>query len=253
MHTVLQTAADVTRRVGRGVLDVLLPPQCLACDAAVDQPGNLCATCFGKFTFLTRPYCQVCCLPFEAAVIEDEVMCGACMKDRPAFNRARAVFSYRDSGRTLVLKLKHADRTDAAAHLAGWMQRAGAELLADIDCIVPVPLHWRRLWMRTYNQSALLANVLGRSTHKSVIADGLIRTRATPSQGGLDRVQRRRNVIGAFKTNPNADLKGKAVLLIDDVMTTAATADACSRALLRAGARQVEVLLLARVPAPGSF
>lgn len=185
--------------------------------------------------------------------MEDELICGACMKDRPAFNRARAVFTYRDSGRTLVLKLKHADRTDAAAHLAGWMQRAGAELLRDIDCIVPVPLHWRRLWMRTYNQSALLANVLGRVAQKPVIADGLVRTRATPSQGGLDRAQRRRNVVGAFKAHRADEVRGKSVLLIDDVMTTAATADACSRALLRAGARQVEVLLLARVPAPGSF
>jgi ComF family protein len=252
MHTVLETSAKVFRRVGRGVLDVLLPPQCLACDAAVDQPGNLCAACFSRFTFITRPYCQVCCLPFEAAVIEDEVMCGACMKDRPAFTRARAVFTYRESGRALVLKLKHADRTDAAAHLAGWMQRAGADMLPEIDCIVPVPLHWRRLWLRTYNQAALLANVLGRSIQKPVIADGLVRTRATASQGRLDRAQRRRNVAGAFKANRADQLRGKSILLIDDVMTTSATADACSRALLRAGARNVEVLVLARVPAPGT-
>jgi ComF family protein len=252
MQIVLQTAANVARRVGLGVLDVLLPPRCLACDAAVDRPGNLCAQCFSRFAFITRPYCQVCCLPFETAVAEDDLICGACMKDRPAFNTSRAVFVYRDTGRDLVLKLKHADRTDAASHLAQWLQRAGADVLPKADCIVPVPLHWRRLWLRTYNQAALLANALGRAAHIDVIPDGLWRIRATPSQGGLDRGQRRRNVAGAFKANPNAKFKGRSVLLIDDVMTTSATADSCARALLRADAKQVDVLVLARVPAPGS-
>ena len=252
MHTALEMGFGALRRIGRGMLDVLLPPQCLACDAGVDQPGSLCAACFGQFTFITRPYCHVCSLPFEIAVLDDEVMCGACMKDRPAFRRARSVFSYRESGRAMVLKLKHADRTDAAAHLAKWLHRAGEELLSEADCLVPVPLHWRRLWLRTYNQSALLANALGRNTGKQVVADALVRTRPTPSQGGLDRGQRRRNVMGAFKTQRVEQIKGKNVVLIDDVMTTAATADACSRALLRAGAKQVDVLVLARVPAPGS-
>ncbi|MBL8629866.1 MAG: ComF family protein [Rhodospirillaceae bacterium] len=240
------------RGVGRAVLDVLLPPQCLACDAAVDEPGSLCAKCFAQFSFITRPYCHVCCLPFETAVVDDEVLCGACMKDRPAFRRARAVFTYRETARTLVLKLKHADRTDAAAHLAKWMGRAGAELFADIDCIVPVPLHWRRLWLRTYNQSALLANVLGQLIAKPVLPDGLLRTRATPTQGGLDRAQRRRNVMGAFAVRGKDTVKEKSVLLIDDVMTTTATVDACARALLRGGAKAVDVLVLARVPAPGT-
>lgn len=252
MHTAQDRGLSLVRRAGRGVLDILLPPQCLACDALVDQPGSLCAACFNQFSFITRPYCQCCGLPFETAVSEDDLMCGACMKDRPAFGRARAVFAYKDTARSLVLKLKHADRTDAAAHLAKWMQRAGGELLAETDCIVPVPLHWRRLWLRTYNQSALLANALGVLTGKAVIPDGLVRTRPTPSQGGLDRAQRRRNVAGAFKTARPDVLKDKSVLLVDDVMTTTATADSCARALLRGGARHVDVLVLARVPAPGS-
>jgi len=250
MHTALAAGTHTLRRLGRGVLDALLPPQCLACEASVGEPGSLCAACFSRFSFITRPHCHVCCLPFEAAVVEDDAVCGACLKDRPAFRRARAVFAYRDSGRALVLKLKHADRTDAAVHLAAWLKRAGEEMLAETDCIVPVPLHWRRLWLRTYNQSALLANALGRLVNRPVIADGLRRTRPTPSQGGLDRAQRRRNVMGAFTAA--ATFENKSVLLIDDVMTTTATADACSRALLRAGARQVDVLVLARVPAPGT-
>ena len=252
MHPALSTGYGLVRRLGRSLLDVVLPPQCLVCEASVDEPGSLCAQCFGRFTFITRPFCHVCCLPFETAVIEDEAMCGACMKDRPAFRRARAVFTYRETGRSLVLKLKHADRTDAATHLVKWMQRQGADVIAEADYIVPVPLHWRRLWLRTYNQSALLANALGRATQKPVLADALVRTRPTPSQGGLDRAQRRRNVAGAFKAQRQNLIEGKSVLLIDDVMTTSATADACSRALLRAGAAAVDVLVLARVPAPGS-
>lgn len=252
MQTVFERPIKLVRRLGRGILDVLLPPQCLACDAAVDEPGSLCASCFSQFTFITRPYCLVCSLPFETAVVEDEAMCGACMKDRPAFRRARAVFSYRETAKKLVLKFKHADRTDAAVHLAKWMQRSGVEVLADADCIVPVPLHWRRLWLRTYNQSALLANALGQLTAKPVHANGLLRTRATPTQGGLDRGQRRRNVAGAFRANDAALFDGKSVLLVDDVMTTTATADSCARALLRAGAKNVDVLVLARVPTPGT-
>ncbi|MSO99114.1 MAG: ComF family protein [Rhodospirillaceae bacterium] len=252
MHLALSNGYGLVRRLGRGLLDVVLPPQCLACDASVNEPGSLCAQCFGQFTFITRPFCHVCCLPFETAVIEDEAICGACMKDRPAFRRARAVFTYRETGRSLVLKLKHAARTDAAAHLVKWMQRQGADVLAEADYLVPVPLHWRRLWLRTYNQSALLANALGRATQKPVLADALVRTRPTPSQGGLDRAQRRRNVAGAFRAQRQAVIKGKTVLLIDDVMTTSATADACARALLRAGAAAVDVLVLARVPAPGN-
>jgi ComF family protein len=250
MDTAFAAGTQTLRRLARGVLDALLPPQCLACEAAVGEPGSLCADCFSRFSFITRPHCHVCCLPFETAVIEDDATCGACLKDRPTFRRAWAVFAYRDSGRELVLKLKHADRTDAAAHLAGWLKRAGEDILAEADCLVPVPLHWRRLWLRTYNQSALLANALGRLAEKPVIADGLKRTRPTPCQGGLDRAQRRRNVMGAFKAAMR--FENKSVVLIDDVMTTTATADACARALLRAGARQVDVLVLARVPAPGT-
>jgi ComF family protein len=251
MPTAFATGLGAVRRVGRGVLDALLPPRCLACDAAVDEPGRLCAACFARLSFVTPPVCHVCSLPFATAALDDEVVCATCLKDRPAFRRARAVFVYRDAGRELVLKLKHADRTDAATHLARWLRRAGAELLASCDVIVPVPLHWRRLWLRTYNQAALLANALGRAAHVPVAPDALVRTRPTPAQGGLDRAQRRRNVLGAFAVRDPARVRGQTVLLLDDVMTTTATADACARALLRAGAAAVDVLVLARVPAPG--
>lgn len=235
--------------VSRTILNALLPPQCLACSAVVDDAGALCGECFGRMTFVTAPLCASCGTPFETPVVEDAV-CGACLADPPVYGRARAVFIYDDHSRGLVLKLKHSDRTDAAVHLARWMQRTGGDLLAGCDVIVPVPLHRWRLFMRTYNQAALLANALGRLAGKDVAVDALTRIKATPSQGGLDRGARRRNVGGAFAVTSPARIKGKTVLLIDDVFTTGATAEACVKQLLDAGARAVDVLVLARVPAP---
>lgn len=235
----------------RLMLDALLPPQCLVCHALVDTPGNLCADCFGNFTFITKPHCERCGIPLETPVIED-VVCGACLKDPPSYAGARAAFVYDDASRRLVLKLKHGDRTDAAVHLARWLHRAGGELAARCDVIVPVPLHRWRLLMRTYNQAALLANKLGELADKPVIPDAMARIRRTPPQGGLDRAARRRNVARAFAVTRPEAFKNKRVLLIDDVLTTGATANACAETLLKAGAVNVDVLVLARVPGPGA-
>lgn len=238
---------EISRFALRRVLDSLLPPQCLNCNAVVDAPGSLCAACFQKFTFVTPPCCDHCGIPFEGAVIDD-LVCGACLRDKPAFDRARAVFIYSADSRALILKLKHGDRTDAATHLARWLQRSGAELLSRCDVIVPVPLHRWRLFMRTYNQAALLANALGRLAGKPVAVDVLRRIKATPPQGKLDRTARRRNVARAFAVASATKIEKRRVLLIDDVLTTGATADACARCLFDAGAVAVDVLVLARVP-----
>ena len=212
----LDAATQVTRSAARLVLDALLPPQCLACHAVVDTPGNLCADCFSRFTFITAPQCERCGLPLDTPVIED-LVCGACLKDPPAFERARAAFVYDAASRPLVLKLKNGDRTDAAVHLARWLQRAGVDLIARCDVIVPVPLHRWRLLMRTYNQAALLANKLGKLVDKPVKPDALTRIKRTPIQGGLDRAARRRNVAKAFAVKRLAAIGGRRVLLIDDV------------------------------------
>ncbi len=239
----------LARTVSRVILDALLPPQCLACGAGVDRPGNLCPACFGRITFITAPYCHHCGVPLETPAVDD-LVCGACLKDPHAFERARAAFVYDGDSRSLVLRLKHGDRTDSAAHLARWMHRSGADLLEQCDAIVPVPLHRWRLLVRTYNQAAMLANVVGRLAGKSVVPDALVRVKATRSQGGLDRVARRRNVAKAFAVRKPRAVSGRRILLIDDVLTTGATADACATALLAAGAKSVNALVLARVRGP---
>jgi len=240
------------KRAGNRMLDIVLPPRCLKCGATVDAVGALCADCWPAVAFLAPPHCAACGLPFEFDLGPD-ALCGACAGERPVFARARAAFRYDDGSKDLILRFKHADRTDSAPAFARWMARAGAALLADADLIVPVPLHWLRLFMRRYNQAALLASALGGLSGKPAVNDLLLRRRRTPSQGGLGALGRQRNVAGAFAVDPRRRslLHDKRVLLVDDVLTTGATVSACTSALLRAGAGAVDVLTLARVVRTG--
>ena len=235
-------------RPARRLIDMLLPPTCPGCGVQVGEPQTLCADCWGTLTFLGQPCCDACGHPFDYEV-PDRTLCGACARERPPFGRARAALLYDDGARDLVLGFKHADHTETAMVFAKWMANAGRDLLSATDIIVPVPLHWTRLFQRRYNQAALLAHGLSRLTGTPVLADGLIRKRKTPSQGRLGRLARARNVQGAFKPNPRqrARLKGKRVVLVDDVYTTGATLRASAKVLKRAGAVGVDVLVLARV------
>ena len=166
--------------------------------------------------------------------------------DPPAYARARAAVRYDEVARTMVQALKYGDRLDLAPTMGRWMARAGGELLSETDVIVPVPLHWRRLWARRCNQSALLAKIIA---GRPVGYHSLKRVKATPQQVGLSRAERALNVQGAFKVMPGgkAEIARRRVLLIDDVLTSGATVDVCTRALLRAGANSVDVLVFARV------
>ncbi|MCC6471216.1 MAG: ComF family protein [Alphaproteobacteria bacterium] len=240
-------------RIGRRVLDALLPPRCLGCGVVVEEPGALCPSCWEKAAFIGPPHCARCGLPFELAPPDAAALeCAACVADPPRFDRARAAMRYDEGARGLVLRFKHADATHGAPGYARWMARAGAELLAECELIAPVPLHrWRLLWRR-YNQSALLALMLGRIAGRPVVPDLLVRRRHTPSQGRLDRAHRHANVAGAFVLRPGraAAIAGRRVLLVDDVMTTGATVAECAKVLRRAGAAAVDVLTLARVVRP---
>ena len=232
----------------RAVLNAVLPPRCLSCGDVVEDLGTLCGECWKGLTLLSAPCCACCGFPFPYAVAEG-TLCVACTRAHPAFDRARAVFRYDDGSRSMVLGFKHADETHAAPYYGRWLARAGAELLADADLIAPVPLHRWRLLARRYNQSALLAAAVAGSTQGRLAVDLLQRRRHTPRQGRLSPPARRRNVQGAFALRPRwkAELPGKRVLLVDDVLTTGATVEECARVLRRHGAAGVDVLTLARV------
>jgi ComF family protein len=228
------------------ILDLLFPPLCMACRVPVAAPG-LCGPCWSGVTFLDGPACGRCGLPFPVALGE-ESLCAACLARPPAFDSARAILAYDEKSRGAILALKHADRLDLVPGFARWLARAGRQALARGEVIVPVPLHRVRLWRRRYNQAAELARRLGREQGIGVAPLALVRTRSTQSQGVMVSARaRRRNVLGAFRVPDPAFVAGRRVLLVDDVMTTGATAEACARALRRAGAAEVHVLALARV------
>ncbi len=216
-------------------------------------PGPLEPNLWSKLQFLSDPVCTCCGSPFEIAVEEGQ-LCGACLAQPPVYNRARAALVYGDVSRDLVLALKYQGRRDGLSLLSGWMASAGRDLLAEADVIVPVPLHYFRLVRRGFNQSVWLAAGLSRASGVPMSVSILKRARATPTQGGLSAEGRRRNVQGAFRVRKGKQVKIKdqKILLVDDVLTTGATAEACSRALKRAGASCVDVLTLARVAAPRS-
>ena len=235
------------------MLDLLLPPQCLTCDATVDQPGLFCAACFRRAHFVTEPCCARCGVPFDHAVpgVTDP-LCPTCEATPPPWSQARAALNYDAQSRPVLLGLKYGDRTEHATALARMMARAGAKLLARADLLVPVPLHRRRLVARRYNQSALLAHALARLSGVKAQPDLLLRTRATPSLGQFSAKVRAAAVQDAFAVRPTlaAYLAGKRVLLVDDVLTSGATCGACARVLLDGGAAGVDVLVAARVPDP---
>ena len=236
------------RKLAEPVLNLLFPPLCMGCRAPVGDAG-FCAACWGGIVFLDGPLCACCGTPF-AADPGMETLCAACHGQKPAFASARAILSYDENSRGAILALKHADRLDLVPGFARWLGRTGRVLLEDCDVIVPVPLHPLRLWRRRYNQAAELGRRLARDWDKSYAPLALIRTRATPSQGAMtSRKARRRNVQRAFAVPEQAKpaIAGRRILLLDDVMTTGATVEACARALLRAGAEKVDVLALARV------
>ncbi len=228
------------------VVDLVLPPRCPGCRCIVAADGSFCAACWQDLAFITAPLCARCGVPFEhdrGAGAE----CGACLAEPPRYTAARAALVYGGPARRVLLALKHGDRQHLARIMAGHMARAAGPLLGTDVLIVPVPLHWRRLWQRGFNQAALLARALARGSGAPIAVDALVRAKPTAISRGLGRSARARNVRGAFRVRDRALVRGRRIVLVDDVLTTGATADACARVLRRAGAQEVHVLTFARV------
>ena len=246
----IKRAADTVRAVLRTALDIALPPLCPACREPVEGQA-LCPACWSKLSFITRPYCERLGIPFVydpgPGILSMEAIAAP-----PAYQRARAAVRFDEISRALVHALKYSDRLDLAPMMGRGLSHAGRELLAEADALVPVPLHWRRLWARRFNQSAMLAAAISAESGVPVATGLLKRVKPTAQQVGLSRTERAANVQGAFRVPPEArgGVAGRRLVLVDDVLTSGATVDGCARALLRAGAANVDVLIFARVAEP---
>jgi ComF family protein len=239
---------DLLRICGRWVLDFALPPRCAGCGTIVADVHSFCTDCWTQIAFLGETGCTVCGLPLQAT---EASTCGVCLSKPPRIARTRAAVAYDDLSRGLAIRLKYGRKVAIARTMARYMAPlvgSSTDLL-----LVPVPLHRTRLWQRGFNQSALVARELSRRLKVPANPVALRRSRRTPPLKGMSPLQRRKTVAGAFHVADKAAVAGKTVILIDDVLTTGSTAEACARTLQRAGAARVELITWARVLRPSQL
>lgn len=230
----------------QSLIQVLYPPQCVMCEAQTEVDFALCGACWAETPFIDGLCCNACGVPLPGQS-DEAVLCDDCMITTRPWTRGRAAMAYRDRARRFILSLKHGDRTNLARAAGPWLARAAGDMISQESLIVPVPLHRTRLLKRKFNQAALLAMQVAQVSAATCIPDALIRPKKTKPLGGQTRDQRFEVLADAIAVHPKRDVKGRRIVVIDDVMTSGATFAACTEALYRAGADDVCVLALARV------
>ena len=245
---VATTYQSFLRGFGAAILDFALPPRCAGCADVIADVDGFCPECWAQIEWLGNSGCECCGLPLEGTEAE---LCARCLADPPPLDRMRAAVAYGDLPRSIALRLKYGRKVALARTMARYMAPLAREEEATL--IIPVPLHRWRLWSRGFNQSGLVANELGRRWRLPVAHRLLKRVKATRPLKGLNYQQRRKAVAGAFKVDAAMPIAGASIVLIDDVLTSGSTAEACARALRKAGARRVELISWARVVRPAHF
>lgn len=238
-------AGELILSACKQVLDFALPPRCAGCGLIVDEVHSFCPDCWTKVEFLGESGCSTCGMPLEATEAEE---CGACTAKAPRIHRTRSAVAYDDLSRSIAIRLKYGRKVALARTMARYM--APLVRREEDAILVPVPLHRIRLWQRGFNQSALVACELAKATGLRIDPHLLRRVKRTPALKGMNLNQRRNVVAGAFAVHKSAELDGRTVVLVDDVLTTGSTANACAKALQKAGAKRVELVSWARVIKP---
>lgn len=238
----------IARRI-QTALALIYPPRCMGCGALTESDFGLCGVCWRETPFIGGTVCESCGVPVMGARDRFRIDCDDCLKAPPPWQAGRSALLYDGKARSLILALKHGDRPELARPAARWMAQAGRELFRPGMIIAPVPLHWSRLIKRRYNQSALLAQNLGCEAELRCIPDLLLRKKRTPVLDGKTARERADMLQGTISAHPRRtrQMKGRDILLVDDVMTSGATLAACARACQGAGANHIFVLALARV------
>jgi len=237
-------------KLAEGLVNLLIPHTCALCNTMVPEKGLLCTSCWGRLKFINSPMCDICGVPFHEHVL-DGAVCGACNANEPAFDSARCAILYDDNSRQLITGFKYEDKMYYINTLSK-MLKIIAPLMKNMrlesSVIIPVPLYYGRLVRRKFNQAAVIASEFSKITGVPVMQSGLLRTKSTPHQFGLSRLKRNRNVQHAFIKNPAVDVSHRDIILVDDVITTGATANECAKILKNAGAMRVDVIAIARTP-----
>ncbi len=239
------------KQVIKPLINAVYPPICIHCHDRVNIPNSLCSACWGNIIWLDDNSCNICHFPFENTnnhALHPDFLCASCIAHPPDYDKARSVFLYNEASRKLVTQYKYGDKTHYAKTYSEWMLHTGQKLLDETDILCPVPLHWKRLLLRKYNQSALLTRHIAQQSHLPPLYRLLLKRKNNVPQASLTKKQRLSNAKGVFALNPRyyEQIQGKNITLIDDVTTTNATVNECAKILKKNGAAKVYVLTLAK-------
>lgn len=232
------------------LFNIVLPPRCAYCGKIVADEHSICEECYSKLHFISEPYCKICGTPFESEeeiALSKHFICPNCASKKHYTRLNRSAVVYDDFSKKALLSFKFHDKISLSKLFAKWLKIAGKDILEQgVDVIIPVPLSYRRLFKRKYNQSAVLAFNLSKLIDIPVLTNVLIKTRHTKPQASLKENLRSKNIKNAYSIKKSEKIKGKRVLLIDDIMTTGSTLSECAKTLLRAGVKSVDTLTIAR-------